>query len=175
MAMLLCVCVCVCLCARVGVFGRGEGLCVRCSCLYYLASLHLHLSVSIATFPSSKHFVSTQSSSPRSPHSPRSPRDASKLSRQAGSANQEHNEKVLLNLEEVKVSGRRNTFTVLKNRTKKNDCPDLHKVTAEIQDALIVYKNPLLNTGSRQLISTLTSLVRECEVQDFFESVKTPG
>lgn len=44
-----------------------------------------------------------ESSSPRSPHSPCSPRDSSKLSRQAASANQEHNEKVLLNLEEVKV------------------------------------------------------------------------
>lgn len=58
-----------------------------------------------------------QSSSPRSPHSPCSPRDSSKLSRQAASANQEHNEKVLLNLEEVKVSGRRMIFTVFKNET----------------------------------------------------------
>ncbi|KAM3591703.1 uncharacterized protein V6R79_006053 [Siganus canaliculatus] len=52
-----------------------------------------------------------ENSSPRSPRSPCSPRDASKVSRsfssraesQGGQANQEHSEKVLLNLEEVKV------------------------------------------------------------------------
>lgn len=102
--------VCVWVCVRMCVCGRGEELCVRSSCLYYLASLHLcHFP------PLCKHFVSTQSSSPRSPHSPCSPRDSSKLSRQAASANQEHNEKVLLNLEEVKVSGRRMIFTAFKN------------------------------------------------------------
>lgn len=61
-----------------------------------------------------------QSSSPRSPRSPCSPRDARKVSRsfscrpesQGGQASQEHSEKVLLNLEEVKVSSYRNTHTV---------------------------------------------------------------
>ncbi|XP_034563365.1 protein KIAA0556 isoform X2 [Notolabrus celidotus] len=55
--------------------------------------------------------VDMESSSPRSPHSPCSPRDSTKVSRsfssrqeiQGSQANQEHNEKVLLNLEEVKV------------------------------------------------------------------------
>ncbi|KAM9336090.1 katanin-interacting protein [Symphorus nematophorus] len=55
--------------------------------------------------------VNMESSSPRSPRSPCSPRDTSKVSRsfssrpesQGGQANQEHSEKVLLNLEEVKV------------------------------------------------------------------------
>ncbi|XP_059180737.1 katanin-interacting protein [Centropristis striata] len=55
--------------------------------------------------------VDMESSSPRSPRSPCSPRDTCKVSRpfssrhesQGGQANQEHNEKVLLNLEEVKV------------------------------------------------------------------------
>ncbi|XP_073346039.1 katanin-interacting protein isoform X2 [Pagrus major] len=55
--------------------------------------------------------VDMESSSPRSPRSPCSQRDTSKVSRsfssrpesQGGQANQEHSEKVLLNLEEVKV------------------------------------------------------------------------
>ncbi|XP_030256065.1 protein KIAA0556 isoform X2 [Sparus aurata] len=55
--------------------------------------------------------VNMESSSPRSPRSPCSQRDTSKVSRsfssrpesQGGQANQEHSEKVLLNLEEVKV------------------------------------------------------------------------
>ncbi|XP_076615806.1 katanin-interacting protein isoform X1 [Chaetodon auriga] len=55
--------------------------------------------------------VDMESSSPRSPRSPCSPRDTSKVSRsfssrpesQGGQASQEHSEKVLLNLEEVKV------------------------------------------------------------------------
>ncbi|XP_010734576.2 protein KIAA0556 isoform X1 [Larimichthys crocea] len=55
--------------------------------------------------------VAMESSGPRSPRSPRSPRDTSRLSRsfstrsesQGGQANQELTEKVLLNLEEVKV------------------------------------------------------------------------
>ncbi|KAK1881253.1 Protein KIAA0556 [Dissostichus eleginoides] len=55
--------------------------------------------------------IDMESSSLRSPRSPRSPRDPCKVSRsfssrhesQGGQANQEHNEKVLLNLEEVKV------------------------------------------------------------------------
>ncbi|XP_042364417.1 katanin-interacting protein isoform X2 [Plectropomus leopardus] len=55
--------------------------------------------------------VDMESSSPRSPRSPCSPRDTCKVPRsfssrhdsQGGQANQEHNEKVLLNLEEVKV------------------------------------------------------------------------
>ncbi|XP_029978131.1 protein KIAA0556 isoform X2 [Sphaeramia orbicularis] len=55
--------------------------------------------------------IDMESSSPRSPHSPCSPRDTCKVSHsfstrpdsQAGQSNQEHSEKVLLNLEEVKV------------------------------------------------------------------------
>ncbi|KAM7381856.1 hypothetical protein PAMA_012625 [Pampus argenteus] len=55
--------------------------------------------------------VDMENSSPHSPHSPCSPRDTCKVSRsfssrpenQGGQANQEHSEKVLLNLEEVKV------------------------------------------------------------------------
>ncbi|XP_033467929.1 katanin-interacting protein isoform X2 [Epinephelus lanceolatus] len=55
--------------------------------------------------------IDMESSSPRSPHSPCSPRATCKVSRsfssrhesQGNQANQEHNEKVLLNLEEVKV------------------------------------------------------------------------
>ncbi|XP_056222133.1 katanin-interacting protein isoform X1 [Seriola aureovittata] len=55
--------------------------------------------------------VDMESSSPRSPRSPCSPRDTRKVSRsfssrpesQGGQASQEHSEKVLLNLEEVKV------------------------------------------------------------------------
>ncbi|KAL7371680.1 hypothetical protein ABVT39_003245 [Epinephelus coioides] len=55
--------------------------------------------------------IEMESSSPRSPHSPCSPRATCKVSRsfssrhesQGNQANQEHNEKVLLNLEEVKV------------------------------------------------------------------------
>uniref|UniRef100_A0A3P8S539 Katanin interacting protein n=1 Tax=Amphiprion percula TaxID=161767 RepID=A0A3P8S539_AMPPE len=55
--------------------------------------------------------VGMESSSPRSPRSPRCSRDPCKVSRsfssrpenQGGHANQEHSEKVLLNLEEVKV------------------------------------------------------------------------
>ncbi|XP_026172275.1 protein KIAA0556 isoform X2 [Mastacembelus armatus] len=55
--------------------------------------------------------VDMESSSPRSPRSPCSPRDTCKVSRsfssrpeiQGGQSDQEHNEKVLLNLEEVKV------------------------------------------------------------------------
>ncbi|KAK5850661.1 hypothetical protein PBY51_001519 [Eleginops maclovinus] len=55
--------------------------------------------------------IDMESSSLRSPRSPRSQRDPCKVSRsfssrhesQGGQANQEHNEKVLLNLEEVKV------------------------------------------------------------------------
>ncbi|XP_068439224.1 katanin-interacting protein isoform X1 [Clinocottus analis] len=55
--------------------------------------------------------VDMESSSPRPPRSPCSPRDTCKVSHsfssrhesQGGQANQEHNEKVLLNLEEVKV------------------------------------------------------------------------
>lgn len=90
-------------------FFLGEGLCVRCSCLYYLASLHL------CHFPIIQSPCFIQSSSPRSPRSPCSPRDTCKVSRsfssrpesQGGQANQELSEKVLLNLEEVKVSRRR--------------------------------------------------------------------
>ncbi|XP_035468366.2 katanin-interacting protein isoform X3 [Scophthalmus maximus] len=55
--------------------------------------------------------IDMESSSPRSPHSPRSPRDTYKVTcsfssrpeSQGGQASQEHSEKVLLNLEEVKV------------------------------------------------------------------------
>ena len=95
-------------------FFPGEGLCVRCSCVCYLASLHL------CHFPFTQSPCCIQSSSPRSPRSPCSQRDTSKVSRsfssrpesQGGQANQEHSEKVLLNLEEVKVRGRRNMSTV---------------------------------------------------------------
>ncbi len=112
------------------VFFLGEGLCVRCSCLYYLASLHL------CRFPFIQSPCFIQSSSPRSPRSPCSPRDTCKVSRsfssrpesQGGQANQEHSEKVLLNLEEVKVSGRRrNMYTVLLHLVKGVRCSESSK------------------------------------------------
>lgn len=60
----------------------------------------------------------SQSSSARSPRSPCSPTDTCKVlgsfssrpESQGGQTNQEHNEKVLLNLEEVKVSRKRNVY-----------------------------------------------------------------
>lgn len=104
-------------CVGVFIFFLGEGLCVRCSWLPVLLSISPSLPFSL--FIQSPCLM--QSSGPRSPRSPRSPRDTSKLSRsfstrsesQGGQANQELTEKVLLNLEEVKVSGRRNIHTFI--------------------------------------------------------------
>lgn len=84
----------------------GQGLCIRCSCLYNLASL------CCCYFSFMKSVCSTQSSSVCSPHSPRCQKDTCKASRsfssrpesQGGQGSQDHAEKVFLNLEEVKVS-----------------------------------------------------------------------
>lgn len=88
--------------------------------------MHLSVQISISvsllfhcSFVQSLCFM--QSSSPRTPRSPCSPRDTCKVTRsfssrpeiQGGQGNKEHSEKMLLNLEEVKVNRKRNMLTVL--------------------------------------------------------------
>lgn len=94
--------ICVCVCAPVCVGGSFSGLC------------QMQLSELFSISPSLPSLCSIQSSpcSPCSPGDTTSGLHSFSSESQAGQTNQDHCEKVLLNLEEVKVNRRRVPYAV---------------------------------------------------------------